>query len=311
MKILVTGATGFIGKKLCQKLIDEKHSLVVVSRSAEKAKKTFPFPVDVIEADLNKTDLPQEKLEGVEAVFHLMGESVGEGRWTKAKKKRILDSRVNGTKHLMSSLEKMAQKPKVVISASAIGYYGDRGNEVIGEESKMGEGFLPDVCEAWEQELYKHEAHFDRLVSLRIGIVLGLGGGALTKLLPIFSLGVGGPVGNGQQWMSWVHVDDIVGLFVHSLNNPEVSGPINGTAPKPVTNKEFSKTLGKALHRPAFMPAPGFALKIALGEMSDLVLNSQKVMPKKALDTGYEFLYSELKPALDQIVAEKKTLKTA
>lgn len=302
MKVLLTGGTGFVGLPLLQKLLLAKHDVVVLTRDAKSAKQKCDLPVAFYDWQPETQLVPSQALENIDAVIHLAGESVGEGRWTKSKKEKIERSRTLGTQNLMKSLLLLQRKPAVVISASAIGYYGDRGEEVLTETSSLGKGFLPDVCAKWEDEVTRHQAHFDRTVILRIGIVLEKQGGALNKMLPLFKLGVAGPIASGRQWMSWIHRLDLIDLILFSLHQKSVHGVVNAVAPQPVTNKEFTKTLAGVLKRPALFPAPAFALKIAMGETSDLVLNSQHVSAGRALELGFVFSFNRLDEALRDIL---------
>lgn len=305
MKVLVTGGTGFVGIPLVKKLVDSNHEVVLLSRNAEKAKSAVGVPVTVFSWDPESSTPPKEAYQGVEAIVHLAGESIAAGRWTEKQKKRILNSRVLSTQNLLKGAVESGSKLKTIVAASAIGIYGDRGNESLSETSPQGIGFLADVCRAWEKESNYPGLEGVRKVNLRIGIVLEKNGGALQKLLPIFKLGGGGPVGNGKQWMSWIHREDLVEMILYSLTHQNVSGVFNAVAPNPSTNAEFSKALGQALHRPAFMPAPALALKIAMGEMSELVLASQKVEAKKIVDAGFTFKFPKIQEALNDICKKK------
>lgn len=307
MKVLVTGASGFIGQEICERLVEKGADVVVLSRDAERAKREIGLPVEAYDWDPALELPPREAFNGVTGVIHLAGESVAEGRWTKAKRKRILESRTKSTAHLVDAMKQYGENIQSFVCASAIGFYSERGDEILGESASSGEGFLADVCEAWEAEAAKADG-FTRRVSIRIGMVLGHGG-ALQKLLPIFRLGLGGPIGNGKQWMSWIHVKDLAGLFLHCLNNAEVRGPVNGVAPHPVTNKEFTKSLASALGVPAFLPVPTLALRIAMGQMSELATKSQRVQAAKAVDSGYSFEYGTIDAAFAEICPSKKSLK--
>jgi uncharacterized protein (TIGR01777 family) len=234
----------------------------------------------------------------VEAVFHLAGEPVAEGRWTAAKKQRIRDSRVLGTRQLVASIGDILPRPRVLICASAIGYYGDRGDQLLEETSAAGRGFLPDVCREWEAEALEAEKFGVRVVLARFGMVLAARGGALDRMRTPFRLGLGGKLGSGQQWMSWVHLDDAVGLLLHAAARKELRGPVNVVSPNPVTNQEFTRQLGRALARPAVLPVPRLALSLAFGELSEVLLESQRVLPRVALESGYSFAFPELGPAL-------------
>lgn len=306
MRVAITGGTGFVGKKLVHRLFKEGHEITLLSRSPEKAKQTFSFPTKAIAWTAGKTTLAASALAGIDVVLNLAGEGIADKRWTTARKKAIYDSRILGTRSLVDAVSQTENGPRRFISASAIGFYGDRGNEELNEGSAPGTGFLTNVCRDWEKEVEKLPKSVSH-TCIRIGIVLGKEGGALKKLLPIFEFGAGGPVGNGNQWMSWIHVDDLVSLFaflVKAENAPEI---VNGVAPSPATNKDFSKALGRALHRPAILPAPALALKLAMGELSVLVLGSQKVFPKETEKTGFSFAHPKLLEALSDIVKKKAT----
>jgi uncharacterized protein (TIGR01777 family) len=235
-------------------------------------------------------------------VFHLAGESVAEGRWTAAQKDRIRDSRVRGTKNLVAGIARAEPRPRVLASASAVGYYGDRGEEELTESARPASDFLADVCLEWEREALAAEPLGVRVVTLRTGIVLGHGG-ALAKMLTPFKLGAGGPLGNGRQWMPWIHVADMARLYLHAAATEGIRGPLNAVAPNPVRNSEFTKALGRALHRPAFMPAPYIGLRIVFGEFAKVLFASQRVIPKVALDTGFSFEFPEIAGALAEILA--------
>jgi uncharacterized protein (TIGR01777 family) len=305
MKILVTGGTGFVGRPLVRKLVENNHEVVLLSRNPEAAKSALALPLTVFKWDPEASTPPKEAYQGIEGIVHLAGESIAAGRWTEKQKKKILDSRTLSTRNLLKGAVEAGAKPKALVMASAIGIYGDRGNDSLSEISPQGIGFLADVCRAWEKESQYPGLESVRKVNLRIGIVLGKDGGALQKLLPLFKLGGGGPVGNGKQWMSWIHRSDLVEMILYSLTHDNVSGAVNAVAPNPSTNAEFSKALGKAVNRPAFMPAPAIALKLAMGEMSELVLASQKVEAKKILDSGFVFKYPKIQEALDEICKKK------
>jgi uncharacterized protein (TIGR01777 family) len=297
MRALVTGATGFIGRRLVGRL----DTVIVLSRNPDRVRGTLP-KADVHRWDPMAGPPPAEAFRGVEVVFHLAGEPVAEGRWNAAKRARLRDSRTIGTQHLVQGLEASSERPKVLVSASAVGFYGSRGDEVLEETAAPGNDFLADVCKAWEAASQPARASGVRVVNPRIGIVLGQGGGALAKMLTPFKLGVGGRLGSGRQWMPWIHIDDLVGLLLHAANHSEIEGPMNGAAPNPVTNREFTSTLARALHRPAILPAPAFALKLALGEFAEVLLGSQRVSPAVAERTGYVFQYPELAGALRAIL---------
>jgi uncharacterized protein (TIGR01777 family) len=300
MNILMTGVTGLIGKALCQKLKKAGHSIVGLSRSPERSGK---LAVDEILKWDGQSPLPQEYLQGIEAVVHLSGEPVAEGRWSDERKKRIHDSRVLSTRSLVEAMRAADVKPAVFVCGSAVGFYGDRADEELDEKSPAGTGFLAEVCKEWEAEANRARELGIRTVEVRTGVVFAKDGGALKKILPPFKMGVGGPLGNGRQWFPWIHLDDIVGLFEFALHNTALNAAINGTAPEIVTNAEFTKQLGNVLHRPAFFPVPSFALNLLFGEMSVVLLASQRALPKAALAAGYQFQYPNLTPALENIVS--------
>lgn len=309
MKILVTGATGFVGTALIRKLLIEGHEVLITSRNPERARQSVPFPLSgVVAWDPVAGEPALSDLAGVEAVIHLAGESVAE-RWSAERKKAIQESRQLGTRHLMAALRKMPVPPKVVLSASAIGFYGDRGEEVLTETSAPGKGFLPGVCVDWEKELFDGAPATTRTAALRVGIVLGRGGGALQRLIPIFQNGAGGPVGSGKQWMSWIHLEDLVSLFVFALGEERVRGVMNAAGPSPVRNDEFSRELGRAMGKSAWVPAPAFAVRLAFGEMAAIVLSSQKVLPGRAQTLGFGFRFPDLAAALADLSVADEVLE--
>lgn len=298
MTITITGASGFIGRRLMKALSNSGHTIRVLSRHAGT---NLPVGVKLYAWDPLKGPPPSESLEGADAVVHLAGEQVAQ-RWNDEVKQKIRDSRVIGTRNLVQALSGLAARPSVLVSSSAVGYYGSRGDEVLTEQSAPGTGFMPDVCIAWEREADQAAPLGVRVVKIRTGVVLGANGGALAKMVPPFKAGMGGKMGSGDQWMSWIHLDDLTGLIQRALDNT-VSGPINGTAPNPVTNAEFTKKMGHALSRPAVVPLPAFMLKTMFGEMADVMLSSQRVLPKAAEAAGYQFRYPELEPALHNVLA--------
>jgi uncharacterized protein (TIGR01777 family) len=300
MKALVTGATGFVGRRLVAKL----GSAVVLSRNGQRAAKELePYAVQAFDWEALAGPPPPEAFADVDAVFHLAGEAVGEGRWTAAKKTRIRDSRETGTRHLVAGLRSLGARPRVLVSASAVGYYGSRGEEELTEGSLPGNDFLADVCIAWEREAEAARELGMRVTPIRIGVVLGPQGGALAKMMTLFSLGLGSPLGSGRQYMSWIHVDDLVELMLFAARQEALNGPINGTAPAPVTNREFTRALARALKRPAFMPpAPGLALKLFAGEFAEVLLASQRALPRAALEAKFRFQFIDVQAALDDVV---------
>jgi uncharacterized protein (TIGR01777 family) len=303
MRALVTGATGFVGPYLLAHL----DRPAILSRDAARARDELAGRnVDIHECDLNAGPLPADAVRGVDTVFHLAGESVAGGRWTRKKKQRIRDSRVSGTRNLVEALARLpaAERPRVLVSASAVGYYGPRGDETLTEQSPPGDDFLSEVCVEWEGEALRAGDLGIRAAMLRIGIVLGPGGGALKKMLPPFKLGVGGRLGNGRQWMPWIHVEDLAALFVHVAMTDTLRGPVNAVAPQLVQNREFTKSLAKELHRPAFMPAPYLGLRLLFGEFAQVLFASQKVEPGLAVASGFTYRHPQLDSALHAALSD-------
>lgn len=300
MKVLVTGATGFIGKRVVNQLLNAGDEVVVLSRNVAKGAIRLGSQCQYYQwIDMN-TMPPLEALKGIDGVINLMGEGIAEKRWDEEQKKKIYDSRILGTRNLIEAIKASNSKPKAFISSSAVGIYGNRGDEDITEESSTADDFLAHVCKDWEAEAFKASELGLRVTIIRTGVVLGRGGGALKKMLPIFKLGAGGPVASGEQYMSWIHVDDLASMYVQALKNDTISGIYNGTAPYPAKNKDFTKALAKALHRPAFLPAPRFGLKLIFGEMSQVVLEGQKVLPKKFKEKDFRYKYPTLEMALKE-----------
>jgi hypothetical protein len=293
MRIAISGASGFVGRRLLKTLAAGGHSLQVLSRHAGM---NMPAGVRVFPWDPAKGEPPVESLRDVDAVLHLAGEPVAQ-RWNDAVKVRIRDSRVVGTANLVKALARLPRKPGVLVSSSAIGYYGSRGDEILTESSTPGDDFLAEVCVGWERSAADAEALGVRVVSIRTGHVLDPRGGLLKRILLPFSLGLGGRLGNGRQWTSWIHLEDLANLFQFAIDNP-VSGALNGVAPNPVTNAEFTRALAAALHRPAIFPVPKLALRVLFGEMAEVILSSQRVLPEKSQADGFAFRYPELTPAL-------------
>ncbi len=305
MKILVTGATGLIGRSLCRALTDESHTVVAVSRSP--AKPQGLAVAEVYQWDPQSGPLPQAALDGVDAVVNLAGEPLDARRWSDQQKRLIRDSRVVTTRNLVEGLSSVDRKPAVLVSGSAVGFYGDRGDEQLEETSPAGRGFMSEVCEEWEREAARATELAVRVVEVRTGVVLSADGGALQKMLSPFKLGLGGPLGSGKQWFPWIHIKDIVGIFRHAIVTSSLTGPVNGVAPEPVTNREFTRELARALHRPAFLPVPEMALRVLMGEMSEVLFGSQRVVPKAALASGYECHYPLLASALADLLGGSKT----
>ena len=297
MKILISGASGLVGKHLIPTLKAKGHE---VHRLVRKT----PNSSDEIQWDAEKglSEAEQAKLEGFDAVVHLAGDNVASENWSDEKKRKIKESRVVGTRVLVDALKSLKNPPKHFISASAIGFYGNREAEVLTEDSAKGEGFLPDVCGAWEDESKKAE-RFARVVCMRIGVVLAKDGGALEKMLTPFKFGVGGTVGSGKQWMSWIALDDLIKAVHFFLENENLDGSFNLTAPNPVTNEEFTKALGTVLNRPTVLPIPEFAIKMLFGEMGEtLLLQGTRVLPKRLQDAGFEFEFDNLEDAMKSVL---------
>ncbi len=295
MKILVVGATGFVGKTLLPLLVEKGHKIIVLTRDAETAKVRLPVACKIIEWE--KGFLRNE--EGIEVVINLCGENVASGFWTKKKKQTIYDSRVVSTRNLVEFFRKNTNPIKTWISASAIGIY--ENSIVPNESSPSGQGFLAKVCKDWEEETFKVKDLNIRAVVFRIGMVLGFDGGAMEKFLPLFKIGLGGNIGDGNQWISWIHVRDLAGLIVEAIDDISYEGPINAVSPNPVTNRDFTFTLAKILRRPAILPVPTWVLKILFGEMSQIIIASQKVSCELVKNLNYKFIYPQIKGALKNI----------
>jgi uncharacterized protein len=293
-RVLVTGVSGPIGKALVPALMASGAQVMRLVRGDVQAK-------DQISWDPYKP-LTSEAVSGFDTVIHLAGESIV-GRWTTDKKKRIRDSRVLGTRHLVEGLIRAASPPRVLVSGSAIGFYGNRGDELLTEDSQPGNDFLADVCREWEHATEPARAAGIRTVNIRIGVVLSTTGGALPKMLPPFRMGVGGKIGKGQQWWSWIDIEDVVGAIQHIVRTDTITGPVNLVSPNPLTNAEFTRILGATLHRPTLFPMPAYAARLAFGEMADaLLLSSQRVQPAKLQSSGYAFRYSNLQQSLANIL---------
>lgn len=306
MKIALTGATGFVGSRLVAKLNQNQHSLVIFTRNPEHARRLFPattFPkLEVVGYTPLASGDWQQAIAGCDVVVNLAGEPIAE-RWSPEHKKAILESRQIGTRKIVEAIAQAEPKPKILINPSAIGYYGSSETATFTEKSPAGSDFLAGVCQKWEAEAQKVKDLGVRLVIIRFGIVLG-NGGALAKMLPPFKLFAGGPLGNGRQWFSWIHREDLVNFILDAIARPDLEGTFNGTAPNPVRMSQFCATLGEILHRPSWLPVPDFALELLLGEASKVVLEGQQVLPEATLATGFRYQFATLKPALSDIVAE-------
>ena len=298
MKCIVSGGSGFIGRRIVERLLQDGHSVSVYSRQPDREKRPA---VAAYHWDPLAGAPPSDSLDAMDAVIHLAGEPVAQ-RWNAEVKRRIRDSRTVGTRALVDAISRVQNKPKVLVSASAIGYYGDRGDEILHESSAPGSGFLVDVCRAWEAEAGRAAEFGLRVVKLRIGFVLGKNGGALGQMVPAFRAFVGGRLGSGKQWMPWVHMNDVAEMFVYAVEN-EIAGVWNATSPNPVTNSAFTAEMAKTLHRPAIFPVPPFALKIAFGELAQHMLDSARVIPDAALKANFPFRYPDLGPALRDLLS--------
>lgn len=299
MNVTITGATGLIGTRLVKALLARGDTVTVLSRNADKARATLGGTVDAHDWDPMTEPAPATALAGRDAVVHLAGENVAQ-RWNDESKRAIHASRETGTRNLVDGLKAVGEdgRPGVLVSSSAVGYYGKHGDEVVDEETPAGSDFLAGVCVAWEREADKASALGLRVVKVRTGVVLDREGGALAKMLPFFKAGIGGPVAGGAQYMPWIHADDLVGLYLAALDDASWTGAVNGTAPEPVTNKAFSKTLGKVLGRPAFSPVPAFGVRLLYGDMAEIVTEGQRAVPRRPQQLGFSFRHGELQPAL-------------
>jgi uncharacterized protein (TIGR01777 family) len=306
MKIAVTGATGFVGKRLVERLQTEGHHVLVLTRNPDHAKRIFPaasFPnLDIIRYSPLESGDWQQALSGCDGVVNLAGAPIAESRWTPERKKEILESRTIGTQKIVEAIAKANPKPSVLVNSSAIGYYGTSETQTFEETSSPGNDFLAQVCQDWEAEASKVKESGTRLVILRTGIVLGMGG-ALAKLLLPFRIFAGGPLGSGRQWFSWIHRDDLVSLILKALTQSDVEGVFNATAPNPVRMSELCQTLGHLMNRPSWLPVPDFALEMMLGDAAQVVLQGQQVLPKRTQAAGFEYQYPTVKQALAEILS--------
>lgn len=299
-RILITGASGLVGSALGERLRAAGHQVVPMKRSKPRDGQQ----AIVWKPDEGKLDLAD--LEGADVIVHLAGENIAAPRWTKKKKQAIRDSRINGTTLLSEAIAQLDRKPSVFICASAIGIYGSRGDEMLDETGSPGQGFLADVSMQWEAACEPARDAGVRVVNTRFGMVLSGKGGALRAMLTPFRLGIGGVVGSGKQWWSWVHIDDVVRAITFAMDHDEIDGPINVVSPNPVTNREFTKVLGRVLSRPTILPLPAFAAKLAMAEMADeLLLSSVRVQPRRLLDAGFEFAHPQLEEALRSALAQR------
>ncbi len=301
LRVTVTGATGLIGTALVGALQRRGEQVTVLTRDAARARRRLasagPTDVQEFDWDLLSEPAPAAALDGRDAVIHLAGENVAQ-RWSERARRAIRDSRVLGTRNLLAGLAASERRPRALLSASAIGFYGAHGEEPLDEDAPPGRDFLAEVCVAWEAEAAKAAELDMRVVHVRTGVALDRDGGALAKMLPPFRLGVGGPVAGGRQFVSWIHREDIVGMYLAAIDDERWSGPVNATAPDPVSNRDFSRALGRALHRPALLPVPGAALRLLYGEMAEIVTEGARVLPAKPLVLGFQFAHPQLQEAL-------------
>jgi hypothetical protein len=304
MRIVVAGGTGFIGRRLCERLVHAGHTVTALCRDPLVARSKLDHAVAIVpwQGVRGATEDLAKVLEQCEVVINLAGSPIAEARWTPAIKEALRRSREGTTGAIVAALAKLGHHPVLLMNASAVGYYGPRGDEELTDEASSGDGFLASLCREWEAAACAAERLGVRVITPRIGVVLGRDGGALPKMLPIYRLGLGGPLGRGTQWVSWIHLEDLVELLLFLMISP-VSGPVNATAPHPVTNAEFAKTLGQVLGRPAFLPVPGVAMKLLLGEMAEeVLLNGQRVVPHRAQELGFHFRFPFLSGALHDLL---------
>jgi uncharacterized protein (TIGR01777 family) len=305
MRILVSGSSGFLGTAIVESLAGQKHQVVRIVRPGTAAKNAGPDRAQEVTWDPVAGQFGAAAAEEADALIHLAGASIADGRWSASRKKVIRTSRIDATRHLIGALAKLQSPPRIIVAASAVGYYGNRGDETLTEQSTPGNDFLAEACREWEAETARGAEFGARVVSLRFGIILAAHGGALPKMALPFKLGAGGRLGNGRQWMSWLTLAEVVNIVHFALANSQLAGPVNAITPNPVRNGEFTAVLAKTLHRPALFPAPAFALRLALGEMADgLLLASQRVIPSKLTNASYRFQQADLAGALANVLGK-------
>lgn len=305
MKIAISGGTGFVGSQLVERLHKQGHQILILTRNTTFARRVFPQEVftnvEIVAYTPTISGAWQDSIAGCDGVVNLAGEPIAEKRWTPEEKEKILKSRQLGTQKIVEAIAKANPQPKVLVNASAIGYYGTSETATFDETSTSGQDFLAGVCQAWEAEAQKVKDAGVRLVILRLGIVLGLGG-ALGKMITPFKLFAGGPIGSGRQWFSWIHIEDLVSLIIQALTQPDMEGVYNATSPKPVRMNDLSQTMGDVMNRPSWLPVPAFALEALLGDGAIVVLEGQQVLPKRTLESGFKYQYPNLQPALKEIL---------
>jgi uncharacterized protein len=304
-KIIITGATGSIGKKLVQELTARGDEVIIFTRNPEKAKKKIVNANKYVKWDYDCMDAWSHEMHGVDVVVHLAGANLGAKRWNAEYKKLAYDSRIISTRNLVEAIKSVEKKPKVFICSSAVGIYGNRYDEVLDEKSSLGNDFMSDICKDWEKEAERAEQYGVRRVSIRTGLVMQKDEGVLKKMLLPFKIFIGGPLGSGRQWFPWIHIDDIVGIYLQAIDNENISGAVNGASPGIVTMREFAKILGKVLRRPSLFPVPKFAMKIAAGELGEYAVMSQRTSVEKILISGYKFKYEVLEEALHSLLKLK------
>ena len=302
MKVLVTGGTGFVGTQLTSRLIQDGDEVTILTRSEKGPEKRVPG-ISYLQGDPVQKGPWQEAIRNHDAIINLAGASIF-SKWTEKHKKAIRESRVHTTRNIVEGIPSRPERPVTLFSTSAVGYYGFHGDEELSEESPPGNDFLAQIAVEWEGEALKAKEKGARVVITRFGIVLGEKGGALSQMIPLFKKYIGGPIGSGKQWFSWIHIKDLAEAFVFLLKHPEISGPVNVCSPNPVRNKDLARALGNALHKPSFMPAPGFMIKLVLGEFGSVILEGQRVIPKKLLENGFVFQYADIDKALQGIVGQ-------
>lgn len=301
-KIIITGATGSIGRNLAQKLTARGDEVIVFTRNPEIAKQKLPTIENFVNWEYERLPEWMNELNGVDAVIHLAGANLGAKRWNEKYKKIIYDSRIISTRNLVEAIKQAEKKPKAFICSSAVGIYGDRYDEVLDENSSLGDDFMANICKDWEKEAEKVEQYGVRRVSIRTGLVLLKDEGVLNKMLLPFKLFIGGPLGSGKQWFPWIHIDDIVGIYLYTIDNENIFGAINGVSPGIVTMKEFAKTLGKVLRRPSLFPVPKLSMKIAAGEIAEYAIMSQRTSAEKIIKAGYNFKFENLEEGLKSLL---------
>ena len=305
MKVIVAGGSGFIGSEVIRKLLVSKHQVVLLSRKPVGVRSGYNESLQIVQWDGKTVGSWSKFIDGADAVINLSGENIAARRWSPKQKARLISSRINSTRAIILSISKTSKKPRILINASAVGYYGNFGNGDVAETQIQGEGFLSELCEQWEGEALHAKKYGLRVVLLRIGIVLEPSGGALRKMLLPFQLFIGGPLGSGKQWFPWIHRDDVVNIIMFAIENDALLGAVNVSSPSPVTMKEFARSLGRVIGKPSWLPIPSLILKFVLGEMSQMSLGGRRIIPKKLLDNGFVFQYPDLDKALKSLMKKK------